>query len=272
MAVSRKKKIFRWIKVLVLLYAVIGILLYYLQDYFLFHPASLTKDNKYDFAYPHQEINIPYNSETNINIIQFKTKDSVPKGVVLYFHGNRKNISWYAKYSPNFTNSNYEVWMIDYPGFGKSTGKFTEQHLYDCALQLYKLARAKYDPSKIIIYGKSMGTGIASQLASVRDSKYLILETPYYSMTSLISHFFPIYPIGRIIHYHFPTYQFLQKVTAPIIILHGTDYGIVPLSNAEQLRSALKKDYEFILLKNGIHNNLNDFPLFHQKLDSLLMR
>jgi len=161
---ARNKKIFRWIKVLTLLYAVTGIALYYLQDYILFQPIPLEKNKKYDFAYPHKDINIPYNKEINLNIIQFRTKDSVPKGVVLYFHGNRKNISWYAKYATGFTDKNYEVWMIDYPGFGKSTGKFTEQQLYDLALQLYKLARTKFDPAKIIIYGKSMGTGIASQL------------------------------------------------------------------------------------------------------------
>jgi pimeloyl-ACP methyl ester carboxylesterase len=269
---DHRKKIFRWIKVLLLLYAVVGIAFYYLQDYILFHPISLAKDKKYDFEYPHKEINIPFNQEININIIQFAAKDSVPKGVVLYFHGNRKNISWYAKYAPNFTNSNYEVWMIDYPGFGKSTGKFTEQRLYDWALQLYKLARTKYDPSKIIIYGKSMGTGIAAQLSAVRDSKYLILETPYYSMTSLISHYLPVYPIGRIVHYHFPTNEFLQKVTAPVIIFQGTDDGIVPYSNAEQLKSVLKKNDEFVEIENGGHNNLNDFPLFHKKMDSLLAR
>ena len=70
--------------------------------------------------------------------------------------------------------------MIDYPGFGKSTGVFSEQLLYDWALTLYKLARAYYSPDSIIIYGKSMGTGIAAQLASIRDCRHLILETPYY--------------------------------------------------------------------------------------------
>ena len=266
----RKKKIWRWIKVLALIYGIVGIGLYYLQDYILFHPVSLAKNTKYDFSYPHREINIPFNNETNFNIIQFSAKDSVPKGVVLYFHGNKKNISWYAKYAPNFTNKNYEVWMIDYPGFGKSTGKFTEQHLYDCALQLYKLARTKYDPSHIILYGKSMGTGIAAQLASIRDSKYLILETPYYSLNSLISHYLPIYPVGRIIHYHLPTNEFLKKVTTTVVILQGTDDLIVPLSNAEQLKEVLKEKDEFVVIKNGSHNNLNDFELFHQKLDSLL--
>ena len=218
----------------------------------------------------HDEVNIPYNKETTLNIIRFKTNDSIARGVVLYLHGNRKNISWYAKYASNFTKNGYEVWMLDYPGFGKSTGRFTEQELYGYALQLYKLARTKYKPADIIIYGKSLGTGIASQLASVRDCKYLILETPYYSMNSLAAHYLPVYPVSRMLHYHFPTNEYLKEVTAPIIIFHGTDDGVVPYSNATRLVGVLKQSDEFITVEGGSHNDLNDFPLFHQKLDSLL--
>lgn len=265
-----KRKIFRWVKVFVLIYSIVGIAFYYLQDYIFIRPVVLERNYVYDFPDPHREINIPYNKETSLNIIQFNAHDSIPKGVVLYFHGNKKNISWYAKYARNFTNKNYEVWMMDYPGFGKSTGQFTEQRLYDYALQLYKLARATYKPANIIIYGKSMGTGIAAQLASIRDCKYLILETPYYSMTSLASHYMPIYPISRMIHYHLPTNEFLEKVTAPIIIFHGTDDGIVPYSNAQKLKTVLKPADEFVTIEDGGHTNLNDFPVFHQKLDSLL--
>ena len=259
-----------WLKLIIIIYCATGIALYYLQDHILFHPEPFSKDEKYDFPDSCNEINIPYNNETNLNIIQFKTKDTAVKGVVLYFHGNRKNISWYAKYAANFTKNNYEVWMHDYPGFGKSTGKFAEQKLYDYALQVYKLARTKFKPANIIIYGKSFGACIASQLASVRDCKYLILETPCYSMTSLVAHYFPIYPVKQMLHYHFPNNEYLQNVTAPIIIFHGTDDGVVPYSNASMLKEVLKTNDEFVTIENGSHNNLNDFPVFHQKLDSLM--
>ncbi|HVM89563.1 MAG TPA: alpha/beta fold hydrolase [Puia sp.] len=265
-----KKKVFRWIKMIVLVYCIIGMALYYLQDYILFHPEVVDKNHKYGFKENYKEFNIPYNQTTTLNIIQFKTKDSAAKGVVLYFHGNRKNIGWYAKYAPNFTNNGYEAWMLEYPGFGKSAGKFAEKELYEYALQLYKLARTKYKPENIIIYGKSLGTGIASELASVRDCRYLILETPYYSMTSLVSHYFPVYPVKQMLHYHFPSNEYLQNVTAPVIIFHGTDDAVVPYSNSTQLKRVLKPNDEYITIDGGNHNNLNGFVLFHQKLDSLL--
>jgi uncharacterized protein len=221
------------------------------------------------FPIPHKEINIPYDDTSNVNIIQFTTTTAA-KGVVLYFHGNRKNIAWYAKYAPNFTKNGYEVWMIDYPGYGKSTGPLTEQRLYAYAEQLYKLAVTRFAKDSIILYGKSMGTGIAAWLASRKNCKELILETPYYSITSLSAHYFPIYPVSRMIHYKIPSYEYLQQVIVPVTIFHGTADGVIPYSNAEKLKPFLKPADKFITIAGGSHNDLNDYPLFHQKLDSLL--
>lgn len=265
----KRKKILRWLKVLVVIYCVVGIALYYLQDKLMFHPETLPLNDKYNFEYPHKEINIPYSSTSNINIVQFQTTQP-PRGVVLYFHGNRRNISHYAQFAPEFTRNRYEVWMIDYPGYGKSTGEFTEERLYNWALLLYKLARTTYAPDSIIIFGKSMGTGIAAQLASVRDTRRLILETPYYSFPSVISQYAPIYPVKQMVHFKIPTYEYLKNVTAPVSIFHGTDDGVIMYRNARKLLPYLKKGDEFVTIKGGSHNDLHQFPLFQEKLDSLL--
>jgi pimeloyl-ACP methyl ester carboxylesterase len=268
---QKKRQFIRWIKVLLLLYGAIGIILYYLQDSLLFRPIPVDRSTRYGFGQPFSEINIPYDRETNLNIIRFKAiGDSLPKGVVLYFHGNRKNISWYAPYAANFTRKGYELWMMDYPGFGKSTGRLTEKNLYAYALVLYKLARSRYKPAQIIIYGKSLGTGIAAELAAVRDCKRLILECPYFSMVSVARHYLPMYPVDAMLHYKFPTNEYLPEVNAPLAIFHGTRDGLIPYSNAERLKPLLKTGDEFITIEGGSHNDLNEFPLFHQKLDSLL--
>ena len=267
----KKKLVFRWIKILLAIYALVGIALYYLQDTLLFHPQPVGSNEKYSLNIPYSEVNIPYSSNTNINIIQFPAGNNT-KGVVLYFHGNRKNISYYARFAPEFTRNGYEVWMMDYPGFGKSTGEFSEQLIYDWALQMYKLSRAKYSPDSIIIYGKSMGTGIAAQLASVRDTRRLILETPYYSLPSIVGQYAPMYPVKQMIHFKIPTYEYIQKVTAPITIFHGTSDGVIRHSNASRLKPFLKSGDEFISIERGGHNDLHKFKLFQQKLDSVLNR
>ena len=268
-----KQKLFRWIKIIIVVYCLVGTALYYLQDTLLFHPVPLPADSTYHFTQPFKEVNIEYDAKTRFNVVKFSfPDDTLEKGVVLYFHGNRENISHYAQYSNNFTKNLYEVWMPDYPGFGKSTGDFTEKVLYEEALQVYKMARIKYKPQQIIIYGKSLGTGIAAQLASVRDCKMLILETPYYSFTSLVRLPFFIYPVELLSHYKVPTYQYLQKVTAPITIFHGTSDGVIPYFNAKRIKEYLKPADEFITIEGGSHNNLNTFPLMQKKLDSLLQQ
>ena len=244
--------------------------MYFLQDRILFRPVSLKKNYNYDFPEKHEDINIPINDNSNLNIVRFLSTDTVTKGVVLYFHGNKKNISWYAKYPPFFTRHGYEVWIIDYPGYGKSTGELTEENLYKWAELLYKFAETKFSSDSIIIYGKSMGTGIASNLASKQKCKRLILETPYFDFPSIIKSYLPIYPIDRMIHYKIPTHRFLLHTHVPVTIFHGTNDRIVTYSNAEKLKEFLKPGDEFITIEGGSHNDLFKYKETIQKLDSLL--
>jgi len=245
----------------------IGIALYFLQNLLVFHPQKLPADYQYKFDIPFRQLDIPVNNKKNLSIVQFTVADSIRKGIVLYFHGNRQNINRYAKYAPAFTRHGYEVWMIDYPGFGKSTGKRTEKILYEDALLMYKMAQAKEPLENIIIYGKSLGTGIAAQLASVRGCKRLILETPYYSMSALARHYFFMYP--TITRFDLPTYSYFKFIEAPISLFHGTSDKVIPYQQAKWL-VAEKQGTELITIEKGGHNNLTEFPLFRQKLDSLL--
>lgn len=255
-----------------IVYCLAGIAIYYSQDYILFAPVAISRDEPFGFHLPFREVNIPYSNGSSISVVQFTNDSGRSRGVVLYFHGNKANISRYTRFVPAFTRNGYEVWMIDYPGYGKSTGTFTEQVLYDWSLQLYKLARARYTPDSIIIYGKSMGTGIAAQLASVRDSRRLILETPYYTLPSVIGSYLPMYPLENMIRYRLPTWQYLQKVTAPVTIFHGTADWIIPYSNASRLKPFLKPNDQFVTIEGGHHRDLGTFPAFSHTLDSLLTK
>ncbi len=268
--IKRKRRIIRWVKIILLLYAGIGIALYYLQEKFLFHPVPLKADYIYHFDMPFQEINIPFNKNDTLNVVKFFSTTPLRKGVVLYFHGNKGNINRYAKFARNFTKHGYEVWMEDYPGFGKSVGDRTEKKLYEQAMQIYFLAKNFYNADSIIIYGKSFGTGIAAYLASEGVNKMLILETPYYSIPSLFSCYASIYPTTLMANYKIPTYQYLQRIQSPIVIFHGTDDGVIPYRCAKKLQTYLKDADQFITIPHGTHNNLNDFDIMKVKLDSLL--
>jgi hypothetical protein len=267
---KRRRIIFRWIKIIILIYVVVGIVLYYLQETILLHPEAHPPGYVYSFSVPYAEANIPINKNENFNIVQFFPKDSVRKGVVLYFHGNMRNINHYAKFADNFTSRGYEVWMPDYPGFGKTTGILSEKKLYDEALVAYKLANTKFKTDSIIIYGRSFGSGVAAELATAVDCKSLILETPYYSIPALFNYYLPFYPTSFMSKFKFPVNEYLKEATMPVIIFHGTNDDIIPYSVTKKLKQSLKTNDEFITIEKGNHNNLSDFPLYQHKLDSLL--
>jgi alpha-beta hydrolase superfamily lysophospholipase len=230
----------------------------------------LPSNYAYHFNVPFEEIRIPVNETDTISLLKFLPKDSLPLGVVIYFHGNMENINHYAMFASNFTQWGYEVWMEDYPGFGKSTGICNEKKLYKQAEQVYLLAASRFNKKQIVIYGKSFGTGIAAYLASVKNCRQLILESPYYSIPDLFSCYLPIYPTERMSKYKIPTWQYLQEVQVPVTLFEGTQDGVVPYRCASKLKDVLKPADEFVIIDKGTHHDLNNFSLFHQKLDSLL--
>ncbi len=265
-----RKKIGRWIKVIILVYCVLGIAFYYIQEKFLFHPEPLDRSYTYHFDVPFEEVTIPFSKEDTLSMVKFFPKDSVPKGVVLYFHGNRQNINRYAPFAAAFTKNGYEVWMEDYPGFGKSIGKRTEENLYSQALQLYKMAQARYHDDSIVLYGKSLGTGIAAYTASYSKAKRLVLETPYYSIPELFACYAPIYPMSAMSTYKIPLCHYIDGLNMPVTIFHGTGDKVIPYRCASKLKPLLKPSDEFITIEGGNHNNLAGYPLYTKKVDSLL--
>jgi uncharacterized protein len=205
-----------------------------------------------------------------VNMVKFFPADTVRKGLVLYFHGNKDNIEHYAPFVSSFTKHGYEVWMPDYPGFGKSSGEISEEKLYNIAYQVRQLAATSYDSSKVIVYGKSLGTALAAYAASLRPCKRLILETPYYSVPALFRSYAFMYPASMMSNYKLPTYKFLQDVKVPVAIFHGTGDWVVPYRCGIKLKPFLKPGDIFITIPEGEHNNLSESATYRHSLDSLL--
>ncbi len=268
--VSLKRKLFRISIIVTLVYCSVGIALYHLQEKLMFHPVPLDRNFKFKFDIPFKEINIAMNETDTLNMIQFFPSDSTPKGAVIYFHGNRGNVTRYEDEVRMFLKQGYEVWMPDYPTFGKTTGALTEENIYKQAKEVYKLVHSQFDAEKIIVYGRSLGTGVASYIAAKEKCARLILETPYYSIPDLMSFYASVYPTERMAHFKFPVGEYLQDVTVPVLIFQGTADETIPYRCAAKLKNVLRPGDEFVTIENGAHNNLNEFPLFHQKLNSVL--
>lgn len=261
----------RVLQVLLAVYGVTGVVLWHLQEQLLFHPTPLSADYTFTFSLPHKEVSIRLNETDRLHLVQFFPPDSMPRrGIVLYFHGNRENVNRYASFVPSFTKEGYEVWMPDYPGYGKTTGLRTERRMYQDAALVYKMAAKQVGSSSIIIYGKSLGTGVATELASRVNCKRLLLETPYYSIPELAFHHFPIFPTERMSKYEFPNYVHLPNVKAPVVIFQGTRDRLIPHRHAVRLVPLLRQNDLFITIPGGQHNNLSAFALYRRQLQMAL--
>ncbi|WP_293300519.1 alpha/beta fold hydrolase [Allomuricauda sp.] len=251
------------------IYVLLSVLLYYLQDYFLFKPEKLPKD--FQFYYDNQEIE-EYNFETRdgatINGLRFKSKD--PKGVVFYLKGNSRSIKGWGKFAVDFTRHGYDVIMVDYRGFGKSTGRRTQKAIKRDMQVVYNKIKEKVPEKYIILYGRSMGSGFAAKLASMNQPRMLILDAPYYSLSKVAKKFIPFMPLSLLIKFPMPTYKWLKYVNCPIHIIHGTDDRLIPYKTSVKLskiKPGLSKLYTVI---GGGHKDLNNFESYHSMLEEII--
>ena len=251
------------------IYIMITASLYLLQEKLLFLPTTLEQDYHFSFNNEFEELFLKTEDDAIINAIHFKVEN--PKGVILYFHGNAGDLQRWGTIAEYFVDKSYDVLVMDYRTYGKSTGKLSEEALYNDAQLCYNYLRDHCAEDQITVYGRSLGTGIASYIAAKNNPKQLILETPYYSITDVAEHRFPFLPVKRLLKYKLPSYDFLQSVRCAITMIHGTNDMVVPLSSAEKLvEAAPKNNTEFVIIENGSHNDLITFERYHDTIKKLL--
>jgi len=261
-----------WLYILLIVftvYSAISVLLYFLQEQLLFKPEKLPKD--FQFFYEHQkteEYNLTTRDGATINGLHFKTQK--PKGVVLYLKGNSKSIKGWGKFAVDFTRNGYDVFMIDYRGFGKSTGKRSQKKIKNDLQFVYNKIKEKVAEKHIILYGRSLGSGFATKLASVNSPCKLILEAPYYSLTKVTARFAPFMPFSIIMKYPLPTYKWIKYVQCPIHIIHGTNDRLIPFKTSVKLSKINPKRTRLYTVIDGGHKNLNNFESYHKMLDEIL--
>lgn len=247
----------------------VSIFFYFFQEYFLFRPEKLPQD--FEFQYQNQEVKEYYleiNENTKLNGLHFKSKES--RGLVFYLKGNSRSIKGWGKFAVDFTTQGWDVFMMDYRGFGKSTGKRSSESFKKDAQLVYDKLKEVVDEKHIIIYGRSLGTGIATKLASVNKPRMLILACPYYSMSSSIKRFFPILPVKLFLRFSMPTYKWIKYVDCPIHIIHGTNDKQIPFKSGIRLSRINAERTRLYPVINGGHKNLHNFEDYHTALKSIL--
>jgi len=252
---------------LIALYLGLILLLYFKQKDFIFYPTKLNQ--KYNFSQfkNFEELYFTVN-EATIHALHFKTENS--KGLVLYFHGNAGALDKWGYEAVEFISRGYEVVMPDFRSYGKSTGKLSEKNMNEDALMIYQKVVEDIDPSKIVIYGRSLGSGVATELASKVNAKLLILETPYTCIDDVAKRGFFFLPVSSLLKFHFHNDQKIDKLNCPVHIFHGTKDELIPYTQSLNLAEIYGDNSILTSIKGGTHNNLITFDIYQKKLDKLL--
>ena len=263
-----------WLYILLIVFVVylsISIVLYFLQDYLMFKPEKLPED--FQFYYENQETE-EYNVETRdgatLNGLRFKAKN--PRGIVFYLKGNSKSIKGWGKFAVDFTRLGYDVLMVDYRGFGKSTGRRTQKAIKRDMQVIYNKLKEKVEERYIILYGRSLGSGFAAKLASMNNPRMLILDAPYYSLSKVAKKFIPFMPLSILIKFPMPTYKWLKYVNCPIHIIHGTDDRLIPYKTSVKLSKIKPGTTTLHTVIGGGHKNLNSFESYHKMLHDIITK
>ncbi|WP_445505336.1 alpha/beta hydrolase [Microvirga sp. G4-2] len=175
------------------------------------------------------------------------------KALILYFHGNGGSLWNRRLRAQALTASGRGLLMISYRGYSGSTGTPTETGLHTDARTAYDWVTRSYEPSRLVAYGESLGSGVAVRLASEQPLAGLILDAPYTSTADVAGLAYWYVPVSWLMLDQFRSLDIIKKVKAPILILHGTDDRIIPFALGEQLYAAAPEPKRFVRIDGGSH-------------------
>ncbi|MBS1508701.1 MAG: alpha/beta fold hydrolase [Bacteroidetes bacterium] len=250
------------------IYLVLCLAFYFFQHLAFFRPEILATHFKYQYPFPFEELDFDTPDGGHINAIHFKVPNS--RGVIYYMKGNSRSIKGWGKFAKDFVSNGYDFFMMDYRGFGKSRGKRSQAKLFSDAQQLYEWLLTQYAENKIVVFGRSFGTGIAAHVASQNNARLLILDSPYFSFLSNTRRFGFFLPLRWLLRYDLRTDLYLQSVRCPVHIIHGTKDRLISFHQSERLKNLFPDKVQLHAIEGGRHNNLPDFAEFFEVLYEVL--
>jgi fermentation-respiration switch protein FrsA (DUF1100 family) len=159
---------------------------------------------------------------------------------------------------------------VDYRGYGQSGGSIAgEAQLHADMAAVYTWVAARYPEEQVVLYGRSLGSGLAARLAAEHRPRLLILESPFYSLEAIARRQFPFVP-PFLLKYPLRTWSWIGQVGCPVMIIHGTADEVVPFADGERLAASVAAPLRFYPVAGGGHNDLARFPAYWEAIDEIL--
>jgi fermentation-respiration switch protein FrsA (DUF1100 family) len=259
----------------VICYLGLVIVLLFLENFFLYHP--LTAQNSWVEPPDPQVQDIELKSADGSRIHAWWYPREGAQGALLYCHGNAGNLSHRGGMVVGLSRGlGVSVLIFDYPGFGRSDGKPSEASCYAAADSAYDWLKERVPPANIILFGKSLGGGVAVELARRRPHRVLVLAKTFTSVPDIAQETFPFLPCQRLVRNRFESIDKIGQCTRPVFIAHGDCDSLIPCSHGEKLFAAANEPKQFLYMPGCDHNDpfspdflpkLREFLAAHAPLD-----
>ncbi len=269
-AASTGKVIF----IALIVYVFLLVFFYFFQEWVLFHPQPLAEDIPANGAHLYgqqiEEISIEAEEDVVLKGWLVKAVGEGEHPLVIYFGGNAEEVSHMIEKADRF--GDYALALMNYRGYGLSEGEPSQKNLQQDALLIYDslTQREDIDSERIVLMGRSLGTGVAAYLASQRDTSGVILVTPFDSIEKVGRQMFPFIPVSLILRHNFDAVGRAPDIDAPMLAFGASEDQVVPPEHAENLVEQWGGEKEYVLIEGENHNSIIESRKLWQKLEEFL--
>jgi uncharacterized protein len=192
-------------------------------------------------------------------VLAWHVPPQAEKPVIIFFHGNADTLAGRAGRFREITAAGVGLLALSFRGYAGSTGQPTEEGLHRDAMAAYEFAAARYSSDRIVLWGYSLGSGVAVALAAKRPIAKLVLEAPYTSAADVAASIYPFVPVRLLMKDQFHSDEQIQKVKAPILIVHAEHDQMIPISFGERLFAMAPEPKRFVRFPQGGHEDLDNY-------------
>lgn len=257
MIISLKSELKKAALVAAFFYALICGLMWWQQRALMYFPTHHTGTPE---AYGLKEVSeetLQDDDGTHIHAWRHAAQNGFP--TIIFFHGNSADMPLLAPYFSALVNEGFGLIAIDYRGYGTSEGKPTEEGIYQDAQAALEFATQKAGLSyeQIILYGESLGTGVAVQMATEAPVAAVVLQSPYTSLEDVGKERYPLFPVHLLIDDRFDSLSKIQDVHARLLVMHGVEDRTVPVEEGKELFYAANEPKDVVYFPGRGHNDLD---------------
>jgi fermentation-respiration switch protein FrsA (DUF1100 family) len=232
--------------------------LFFAQRAFIFPIPQTQRTPPEAAGFPEAEEHVLVTSDGE-KVIVWHVPAKPGHAVVIYFSGNGDFLAGLVSRFRDITSDGTGLVALSYRGYAGSSGQPSEQGLLRDAAAAYRFTTARYAGERIVVWGFSLGSGVAVALAAEQPVGKLILEAPYTSIADVAASAFPMLPVRWLVRDQFHSDERIARVTAPLLIMHGARDPTIPLRFGERLFALAHEPKQFVRFPEGGHNDLGDF-------------